>query len=96
MSISIRKSEIVAALRQVRDTLQGLAEGEADARLHVWQAEDSFGVATYWKVDWGCPDYDLAHGQYIGAVSVSATDRVKDLPGLAEDLIGQVMDQVAE
>lgn len=94
-AIAIRKSEVVAAIRDVRDILQGIGAGEVDARLHVWQAEDSFGVATYWKLDWGLADYDTEVGDYVGAVTVSPTDRVKHLGELADSLIGQVQDQAA-
>ena len=96
IAIAIRKSEVVAAIRDVRDILQGLSVGEeVDARLHVWQADDSFGIATYWKLDWGLADYDTEVGDYVGAVTVSATDRVKSLGELADSLIGQVKDQAA-
>lgn len=92
---NISRFSVMNVLRYERDLLVGQLDSETDVRLVV-EARDDDVLGTTWHISSGDVSYDTVHGIACGAgtLHVKATD--DEIAALADDLISQVEDQLAE
>lgn len=92
--LMIAKKDIVARLRSLREEARIDRVDEGLVKLSVWRADDSFGIADYWSLDWAFPGEGQNGPEAVGLTILGEDTRVKELGHLADELLGEVMGQL--
>ena len=92
--LMITKKDVVTRLRSLREEARIDRVDEGLVKLSVWRADDSFGIADYWSLDWAYPGERHSGPEAVGMTILGEDTRVKELGVMADELLSEVMGQL--